>query len=235
MKVRSNVLKEVLEMVGTQTDTVMAKGTPEGWRFSAYRQDRTAMIDITLSDLKDIPMKDDLPDIPSVGMKVEDWLRALRLTSGEVEIRKKGNITITDGSYTFAMADMTVADTAVRVPDTQITTTVMLEAKELRAMLAADPRRSDAMLIHTDNKGVTLSSYDENMVGMSYSVPADRCAIIEGEGDASYSLETFTEFVRTVPSDAVVEMRFAKDMPLKVAFGGRGYDGLWLLAPRVEV
>ena len=234
MIISSGTLREVLEMVRTQADTVRAQGSPQGWRFFAYRPDRTALIDITMSDIRDVEMKDGVPDIPAIGMRTDDWLKVLRTVTGDITVTADGAVTVSDGTYTFKLPDIDVTEVAVRIPDTDVTATSMISVKDIRGICAADPKRTDLLRVIQNEKGVTLSAHDDNSYGMTYTIPAASCAILDGEGTASYSLNIFTEFIKAAPADAVVEMSYAKDLPLRLSFGGRGYDGIWVLAPRIE-
>ena len=236
MRVPSTALRETLDMISTQTDTVMLRPGTVGentvWRFVSYRTDRTALIDITLVVI------DDGQTVPTVTFKVSEWQRAIRSLTGDVTVTYiDGRTVLSDTQYRFTIPVDGGEPTEVRVPQIQTTVDVMCEIKDLRGLMVADPKRSDGMSLTVTANGMVMTSEDERG-GVSYTVPQERCAILalppEGRVVTSYPLETFNEFMRAAPVDMGVGVRFARDLPLIVEFGGRGYDGMWLLAPRIE-
>ena len=234
----SNILRECLDMVATQTDTVRmspvpiapapdAPDTPKGAvRLAAYRQDRIALIDLTV-EVTD-------PIGGPIGINVPEWSRALRSIEGDVTvISDNGLVTLSGGGYRFVVGDVTIDAGDVRLPDVPHTAETMVPISELRRIGVADPKRSDSMSISVTPQGTVLSSYDDKGIGVDAAISPE-VSICDGDAASVYSLEAFVSFVRAAPADAVVTLSLAKDYPMTVTFGGRGYDGRWMLAPRIE-
>lgn len=222
----SNMLRECLDMLATQTDTVTMSPVEGGVRMAAYRQDRIALIDLTIQTTEPIPTP--------IGVTVSEWSRVLRSISNDVTITYDGGrVTLEGDGYRFVVANVDVAGHDVRIPEVPHTAETMIPVSELRRIGVADTKRNDAMTFSVSSEGTRMSSYDDKGLGVDITIPQD-VSISEGEGVSTYSLEAFVSFVRAAPADAVVTVTLAKDYPMTVVFGGRGYDGRWMLAPRIE-
>ena len=235
MQVDSERLRTCLKIIRTQSaDELNVIPQDDGWKMVAVSPDHVTIASVTLSPsgfpdgyVKSEPFCVNLPMFADI----------LAGVKGSCDIdTSSGKIVIKAGGYTYRKPLYAPQAELPKVPNPATDTEVMLSADLMAEFLtkAQKTAGTSAVRITAAPGSLALSAEDESGNGLSLVIPADRCAILEGEASVMYPLEEWTNFVKALPADAEMDIHFATDFPAMVTCTDGVYSAGWLCAPRIE-
>ena len=240
MIVTSAPLRTVLSMMAVQNAEVDCRPSEDGgWELHCIRPDGVTIMKASLHGDVFPEGTDGTPD--EFVIETERWLKALRSTGASTEVSfPDGRVTLSGQGlrHTFRLAAVN-ADNRKRfkVPELgdRLTAECMAEAERISALLASvDPKRADEVVFEVSPGGLRVSSFDDAGNGADLTLTPDECALLDGEASAAFPLEAWSETVRSLPADTVLDIRLGGDLPVLAEFGDKTFDCTWLCAPRIR-
>lgn len=139
-----------------------------------------------------------------------------------------------DGRFRTSLAVEFKTDDPVRMPDLSFPASAMVNSDALRTLTSkTDVKNATAYTLRVSPDGLTIDSTDDSCTGAELTVPASECTLVEGTASASYPWVPWTAFLKAVPKGSDVLIELDRDYPCRVSFAGEGWEGLWLVAPRI--
>ncbi len=239
-KIRSEVLKEVIDVIATQVDEVKFTITTSGINAKAVDPAHVAMVDITLDKgaFEEFKAKD-----TEMGINIEKLREVVKLTkSGEtiaMELDEDHNrLVLSLGNIT---RNMSLVDTAgmsdPKIPGLNLAAKVTLELDELRKGLrAAEPVADHIALIADENNFELRADGDTDF--SSLTLVKDQLVELscKEKQRSLFSLDYFLNMIKAVSSAQNITLEFGNDFPVSMDFTFADSKGKvsFLLAPRIE-
>ena len=239
-KVKSDVLKEVIDVVSTLVDEAKVTAGKDGLTVKAVDPAHVAMVDLTLDRGAFEAYKAD--DV-ELGLDMDKMKEVLRLSrAGEVlaidHEEDKNRLTVHVGNITRRMS---LVDTAgmsdPKVPNLNLPAKVKVRTEELRQGIRASESVSDHIaLIATPDGFEILSEGDTDSANLK--LPKDMLdeLVCKDKVRSLFPLDYFSNMVKAIGSAPTVTMYMGSDYPVRMEFdiaGGKG-QVKYLLAPRIE-
>lgn len=241
----SKALMNALALARTQDTVCSVRPSDGGWEVFAASPDGVTIVDVKMPAAAFPEGTDGTPDVFQV--ELDRWLKALRTVGQTVTVTFEtdeatgagtGVVLKGDGmKHSMRLPAVQEDKRRFRVPDlsSKLTAQCMLEAERVRRLLSAvDEKRSDDLMLTVEDGTIRMSSYDDTGVsGVELSVGEADGAIVDGEGAAGYPYGAWSDMMRAVPQDAVLDVRLGDDLPCVVGLAGRDGEVTWLCAPRI--
>jgi len=239
-KVKSDVLKEVIDVVSTLVDEAKVTAGKDGLTVKAVDPAHVAMVDLTLDRGAFEAYKAD--DV-ELGLDMDKMKEVLKLSrAGEVlaidHEEDKNRLTVHVGNITRRMS---LVDTAgmsdPKVPNLNLPAKVKVRTEELRQGIRASESVSDHIaLIATPDGFEILSEGDTDSANLK--LPKDMLdeLVCKDKVRSLFPLDYFSNMVKAIGSAPTVTMYMGSDYPVRMEFdiaGGKG-QVKYLLAPRIE-
>jgi len=239
-EIKSEILKDLIEIVGTIVDEVKLNLDKEGVSLKAVDPAHVAMVDLSLN--KDAFESYDAEET-ELGLNLSKIDQFLKLAgSGDI-------VTIThneDENRLIMEVDnitqkMPLLDTAgmtdPNVPQLDLPINLTLKGKHLLKGIKASQNISDHISITASPDGFEIiSEEDEDMVRLKLST--DELDEIEANEKVRslFALDYFSSMIKCVGSNTPISMELGADYPVKMRFEfADGYGNvIYLLAPRIE-
>ena len=239
-KVKSDVLKEVIDVVSTLVDEAKVTAGKDGLTVKAVDPAHVAMVDLTLDRGAFEAYKAD--DV-ELGLDMDKMKEVLKLSrAGEVlaidHEEDKNRLTVHVGNITRRMS---LVDTAgmsdPKVPNLNLPAKVKVRTEELRQGIRASESVSDHIaLIATPDGFEIVSEGDTDSANLK--LPKDMLdeLVCKDKVRSLFPLDYFSNMVKAIGSAPTVTMYMGSDYPVRMEFdiaGGKG-QVRYLLAPRIE-
>ncbi|TRO50208.1 proliferating cell nuclear antigen (pcna) [Candidatus Bathyarchaeota archaeon] len=239
-KLKGDVLKELIKVVSTLVDEVKWNVTADGIALKAVDPAHVAMVDLSLR-------KEAFDDLEAsdceLGIDIDKMKEVLSLAkAGDLidmvhdEEHNKLVVRIENITRHMSLVD-TMGMSDPKMPQLNLPATVKLAAAELNQGIKASESISNHIALLANNEGFELSSQGDTD-SVSLKLRKDLLLSLDcAEPVRSlFSLDYFSNMVRSVPSAGVVTLSIGQDYPAKMAFDiaeGNG-EVTYLLAPRIE-
>ncbi len=239
-EINSNVLKELVEIVGTIVDEVKINLSEDGLNLKAVDPAHVAMVDLNLNKDAFESYEADETELGINLKKIEQFLKLsgagdiIRMEHDEEENRlvmEVNNIT-----QKMALLD-TAGMTDPNVPSLDLPLSLKVKGKHVLNGVKASENISDHISITANPDGFEIfSEEDEDMVRLSLGKDELEEIDANEEVRSLFALDYFSSMVKCVSSDTILDIELGADYPIKIQFtfaDGNG-DVRYLLAPRIE-
>ena len=239
-KVKSDVLREVIDVVSTLVDEAKFSAGKEALVVKAVAPAHVAMVDLTLDRSAFEAYKAD--DV-ELGLDMDKMREVLKLSrAGEVlaltHEEDKNRLVAYVGNITRRMS---LVDTAgmsdPKVPTLNLPARVKVRTEELRQGIRASESVSDHIaLIATPDGFEILSEGDTDSANLK--LPKDMLDELacKEKVRSLFPLDYFSNMIKAISTAPTVTMYMGNDYPVRLEFdiaGGKG-QVKYLLAPRIE-
>lgn len=238
-KVKSEVLKETVNVISTLINEAKFKITQEGIKIMAVDGSHIAMIDLTL---KTTAFEEFRADEMDLGIDLEKLKTVLKNAKSDeiIDINYNADRNILEFNLDAIEMTMALLDTSnmsePKVPDLEHKARVVV-AKNLieRGLRAAIDVGTyvefkitpEEVVIHTEGETDTMSMH----------LPKDMLdeLVCEEESSSKYSLEYIVSIIKSVGSETI-SLQLSSDYPVKLFFDIAKGNGnvIYMLAPRVD-
>lgn len=239
-KIKSSILKEVVEAISILVEDVKFHITPEGITLRAVDQSHVAMVDLSLRNKAFEEYKATDMDIGIDVKKLEDILKlagpedVISLNYNEEAHKlmlRVGNI-----SRTAALLD-TASMTDPKVPSLSLPAKIGLKCSDLEIGIRGAQTVSDHVTLSADSAGFELSAVGDTD-SVDLKLPKDLLTSIECKEKVKsvFSLDYFSNMIKAAKASKAITVQMGTDYPVKIDFDisdGRGHVS-YLLAPRIE-
>ncbi len=239
-KVRSEVLKEVTDVVSTLVDEAKFNVGPQGLSVRAVDPAHVAMVDLALDKgaFEDFSAEEE-----ELGVDMDKIKEVLRLArSGEVisiqHDGEKNRLVFQVGNVTRQMALVDTAGMAeTKVPNLNLPAKLVVRTDELRQGIRASESVSDHIALTASQEGFEMvSEGDTDSVKLQLSRDQLQELHAKEKVRSLFPLDYFSNMVKAISTADTVTINLGNDYPVKLEFtvaGGKGRT-TYLLAPRIE-
>lgn len=239
-KVKSEILREVVDVVATLVDEAKVNLGKDGLSVKAVDPAHVAMVDLTLDRSAFEAYKAD--DV-ELGLDMDKMKEVLKLSRvGEVLAMEheedKNRLVVHVGNITRRMS---LVDTAgmsdPKVPNLNLPAKIKVRTEELRQGIRASESVSDHIaLVATPDGFELVSEGDTDSVNLK--LPKDMLdeLVCKEKVRSLFPLDYFANMVKAIGTAPTVTMYMGSDYPVRMEFdiaGGKG-QVKYLLAPRIE-
>lgn len=239
-KVKSDVLKEVVDVIATLVDEAKFTAGKDGLVVKAVDPAHVAMVDLTLDRAAFEAYKAD--DV-ELGLDMDKMKEVLKLSrAGEVlaiaHEEDKNRLVIHVGNITRRMS---LVDTAgmsdPKVPNLNLPAKIKVRTDELRQGIRASESVSDHIALIANPDGFEIVS-EGDTDSANLKLPKDMLdeLVCKEKVRSLFPLDYFSNMIKAIGSAPTVTMYMGNDYPVKLEFdisGGKG-QVKYLLAPRIE-
>ncbi len=239
-RLKGDVLKEIIKVVSTLVDEVKFNITSEGVSLKAVDPAHVAMVDLTLG--KDAFEELEASDC-ELGIDIDKMKEVLSLAkAGDVldinhdEEHNKLVVHIENITRHMSLVD-TMGMSDPKMPMLNLPAKIKLAAGELNQGIKASESISNHIALLANTEGFELSSQGDTD-SVSLKLRKDLLLSLECTEPVRslFSLDYFSNMIRSVPSSGVVTLQIGQDYPAKLDFEIAEGNGsvTYLLAPRIE-
>ncbi|HEY5537970.1 MAG TPA: proliferating cell nuclear antigen (pcna) [Thermoplasmata archaeon] len=240
VKIRADVLKEVVDVVSTLVDEAKFNVSKDGVAVKAVDPAHVAMVDLALDHGAFESYRADETELGLDMDKVKEVLKLAK--AGDViamrHEEEKNRLVMSVGNTTRRMS---LVDTAgmsdPKVPSLNLPGKVSVRTDELRQGIRASESVSDHIaLIATADGFEILSEGDTDTVSHKVSKDLLEELIAKETVRSLFPLDYFSNMVKAISTAQTVRLYLGNDYPVKMEFsiaGGKG-EVRYLLAPRIE-
>lgn len=239
-KIRSDALKGIVNIISTLVDEAKLNVNSEGISLKAVDPAHVAMVEL---DVKKEAFESFIADETSIGLDLDKVKEVLRLTSSGdgVEMEQdeeRGRLVMKVGNITRRM---NMVDTSSmsdpKVPQLSLPVSVEVSIVEVQKGIRAAESVSDHIALTADQDGFELSCEgDTDFVDLRLERAQLQSLEVEEKARSLFPLDYFSNLVKAIPSDTMVQIELGNDFPMKMNFDladGNISVG-YLLAPRIE-
>jgi len=239
-KIRSDVLKEVVDVISTLVDEAKFNAGKDALVVKAVDPAHVAMVDLTLDRGAFESYK---ADDAELGLDMDKMKEVLKLSrAGDIlavtQDEEKNRLVVHVGNITRRMS---LVDTAgmsdPKVPNLNLPAKIRVRTEELRQGIRASESVSDHIaLIATPDGFEMLSEGDTDSVNLK--LPKDMLdeLVCKEKARSLFPLDYFANMIKAISTAPIVTMYMGNDYPVRLEFdiaGGKG-QVKYLLAPRIE-
>ncbi len=239
-KIKSDVLKELVEIVGTVVDEVKINLEEDGISLKAVDPAHVAMVDLSLGSEGFESYEAERTELGLNLNKIEQFLKLAG--SGDVigiqhqEDENRLIMEVNNITQKMPLLD-TAGMTDPNVPTLDLPINLQIKGSHLLKGVKASENISDHVTITANPDGFEIfSEEDENSVKMSLNEEDLEELQANEEVRSLFALDYFSDMVKCVSRDTLLDIELGADYPIKIQFGfadGNG-DVRYLLAPRIE-
>ena len=239
-KVKSDVLREVVDVVSTLVDEAKLNVGKDSVTIKAVDPAHVAMVDLALDRGAFEQYKAEEGEL---GIDLDKMKEILRLAKGGELIslahdEEKNRLVVGVGNTTRRMS---LVDTAgmsdPKVPSLSLPAKVTIRTDELRQGIRASESISDHIALKASSSGFEIVSEGDTDT-VSHAVPKELLEELQCKDAVRslFPLDYFSNMVKAISTAPSVTLYLGSDYPVKLEFkiaGGKG-DVRYLLAPRIE-
>ncbi|MGE4274854.1 MAG: proliferating cell nuclear antigen (pcna) [Candidatus Methanomethylophilaceae archaeon] len=239
-KIRSDVLKGIVNIISTLVDEAKLNIGPEGISLKAVDPAHVAMVEL---DVKKGTFESFLADETQIGLDLDKVKEVLRLTAaGDIvemeQDEERGRLIMKVGNITRRMSMVDTSSMSdPKVPQLSLPVSVDVSISEIQKGIKAAESVSDHIALTADADGFELSCEGDTD---SVNLRLDRAKLVgltvTEKARSLFPLDYFSNLVKAIPSDTVVKINLGNDYPVKIHFDlAEGNTSVgYLLAPRIE-
>ncbi len=239
-EIKSEILKDLTEIVGTIVNEVKINVEEDGISLKAVDPAHVAMVEMHLN--KDAFESYEAEET-ELGLNLNKIDQFLKLSgTGDVlsieHLEDENRLLLKVDNITQKMPLLDTAGmTDPNVPQLDLPNTLKVEGKHLLKGVRASQNISDHIAITTNADGFEIfSEEDEDVVRLSLTGDDLLELNAKEEVRSLFALDYFSDMVKCVKSDTVLDIELGADYPIKIQFSFADGDGdvRYLLAPRIE-
>ncbi len=239
-EIKSNVLKELVEIVGTIVDEVKINLDENGLSLKAVDPAHVAMVDLTL---KSEGFESYEANETELGLNLNKIEQFLKLAGSDDVIKivhdeEENRLTMSVRNITQKMPLLDTAGmTDPNVPSLDLPINLQIKGEHLLNGVKASENISDHISITANSDGFEIfSEEDENEVEMSVGEEELEKLDANEEVRSLFALDYFSDMVKCVSRDTILDIELGADYPIKIQFDFADDNGnvRYLLAPRIE-
>lgn len=239
-EIRSDTLKGIVNVISTLVDEVKFTIDGDGIGLKAVDPAHVAMIEV---DIKKGAFESYSAEPTEIGIDLDKVKEVLKLaTSGDIILMEQDE---NHGRLVFKVGNITrrmnLVDTSglsdPKVPQLSLSANIAVVVSELQKGLKAAETISDHIALTADEESFELSSEGDTDMA---SLKLDKGNLVSIDAKSRvcslFPLDYFSNLVKAIPSDTVVNIELDNDYPVKLIFNIAGENGTvrYLLAPRIE-
>lgn len=239
-EVKSEVLKELVEIVQTVVDEVKINVTEDGLSLKAVDPAHVAMVDLDLD--KDAFESYEAEEV-ELGLSLAKIDKFLNLAkSGSIvemtQDKDENQLIMKVDNITRKMPLLDTAGmTDPNLPSLDLPINLKLKGRYLLSGVRASKDIADHISITANSDGFEILSEEENDV-VRLNLSEDELESLDAQEEVRslFALDYFSDMIKCVSSDTVLDIELGKDYPIKMDFEFADGDGqvTYLLAPRIE-
>ena len=239
-KVKSEVLREIIDVVSTLADEAKFNITKDGINLKVVDTAHVAMLELSMSsdafdEFKLEPIQ--------IGIDIDKVKEVLKLArAGEtIDLKiddNKNKMMLGVGNVTRWMS---LVDTGgmsdPKVPNLNLPVKISVKIEELRQGIRASESVSDHLTLKANPDGFEIVSEGEtDSVNLKLSKDLLESIECKEPVKSMFPLDYFSNMIRSISTAQNVILYLGNDYPVKMEFGLAGGKGkaVYLLAPRVE-
>lgn len=239
-EINSNVLKDLVEIVGTIVDEVKINLTEDGLSLKAVDPAHVAMVDL---DLNKDAFESYEANETEIGLNLKKVEQFLKLSGAGDVIRMEhdeedNRLVMEVNNITQKMALLDTAGmTDPNVPSLDLPLNLKVKGKHVLNGVKASENISDHISITANPDGFEiLSEEDEDMVRLSLGEDDLEELSANEEVRSLFALDYFSNMIKCVSKDTILDIELGADYPIKIEFSFAEDNGnvRYLLAPRIE-
>lgn len=239
-KVKSEVLKEVVDIVGTLVDEAKFSVGKEGIALKAVDPAHVAMVDLSLDKGAFEEYKADECEL---GLDIDKLKEVLKLArAGDIigikHDEEKNKLILNVGNITRRMS---LVDTAglsdPKVPNLDLPAKISIKVDELKQGIRASESVSDHLALISSPDGFEMfSEGDTDSVNLKLSKDLLEKLDCKEKVRSLFPLDYFSNIVKVISTPTTVTLSLGSDYPVKLEFNFADEKGsvTYLLAPRIE-
>jgi len=239
-KVKSEVLKEVVDIVGTLVDEAKFSVGKEGIALKAVDPAHVAMVDLSLDKGAFEEYKADECEL---GIDIDKLKEVLKLArAGDIigikHDEEKNKLILNVGNITRRMS---LVDTAglsdPKVPNLDLPAKISIKVDELKQGIRASESVSDHLALISSPDGFEMfSEGDTDSVNLKLSKDLLEKLDCKEKVRSLFPLDYFSNIVKVISTPTTVTLSLGSDYPVKLEFNFADEKGrvTYLLAPRIE-
>jgi len=239
-KVKSEVLKEVVDIVGTLVDEAKFSVGKEGITLKAVDPAHVAMVDLSLDKGAFEEYKADESEL---GVDIDKLKEVLKLArAGDIigikHDEEKNKLILNVGNITRWMS---LVDTAglsdPKVPNLDLPAKISMRVDELKQGIRASESVSDHLALISSPDGFEMFS-EGDTDSVNLKLPKDLLEKLDCKEKVRslFPLDYFSNIVKVISTPTTVTLSLGSDYPVKLEFNFADEKGrvTYLLAPRIE-
>jgi proliferating cell nuclear antigen len=239
-RMKADVLREVISVVGTLVEEVKLNISSDGMSLRAVDPAHVAMVELVLKAGAFEELKASACEI---GVDIEKFREMLKLARAGSVLRlshdeEKNKLVVTIDNLTRRMS---LVDTAgmsdPKVPNVNLPAKVSVKTEELNQGIRASESISDHIALIATPEMFELSAEGETD-SVSLKLPKDLLEALECKDTVKslFSLDYFSNMVKSVGNAPSITLNLGTDYPVRIEFDLAGGEGhvKYLLAPRIE-
>ncbi len=239
-KVKSEVLKEVVDIVGTLVDEAKFSVGKEGIALKAVDPAHVAMVDLSLDKGAFEEYKADECELGLDIDKLKEVLKLARASDiiGIKHDEEKNKLILNVGNITRRMS---LVDTAglsdPKVPNLDLPAKISIKVDELKQGIRASESVSDHLALISSPDGFEMfSEGDTDSVNLKLSKDLLEKLDCKEKVRSLFPLDYFSNIVKVISTPTTVTLSLGSDYPVKLEFNFADEKGrvTYLLAPRIE-
>ena len=240
VEVKSEILKEVLNVVSTLVDEAKFNINETGISLRAVDPAHVAMIDLKIKSAAFENYKASESELGIDISKLNDVLKLANpndvVSINHNEDKNKLILKVQNITRSMALVD-TTGMVEPKVPNLSLPVKVVISTKELTQGIKASEAVSDHISLSATPDGFELSS-EGDTDAVKLQLPKDLLEELKCKENVKslFSLDYFSNMIKSASSSQAVTMNLGTDFPVKIEFTIADTNGEvnYLLAPRIE-
>jgi len=219
-------LKDALALALTQGEECTIRPAEDGWHIALKSTDTVSLCDLLVK----AEAFDGYEAGEAFAFRTKSLIDALARTS-PAEISVGERIEVRGRDMTVRLAKY-AENATFKAPQLEMDSSAIVPADRLRQLTAgADSDRT--VMLQTTAEGLLAEVSDEQGLGVSLMLPAEKLTLLSGEARAHYPLFHMVPLLKALPRDAQLCMEFSSDYPLRMSCVFDGWTATMMVAPRI--
>lgn len=245
----SVLFKNVVRIMRTMADEVEVKFTENTMSITAVERSHVMLANVTMDCESELIDQYDPQGMDSCAWDLERIERILKMIKGRrlVEVWSEGQpplwntLCMNFDSVTrrMPMVDPSSLRNEVRIPNINFTAQADLYSQRLAyAVECGKDIPSDGVEFAIRNDGFEVVTANDSEKAVFRMEQLEAISELCGNAHAFYPNREVRKIVKALPKDVPVTIRMDDDnypMPVKMEFAGDGFEGYYLVAPRIDM
>ncbi len=239
-EIKAEILRDLVEIVQTIVDEVKINVDTDGLSLKAVDPAHVAMVDLHLNTDAFASYQGEDTELGVTLNKIDQFLR-LSSPSDMITLEHEDDdnrlvLKVNNITQKMPLLD-TAGMTDPSVPQLDLPISVKLLGKHLQTGVKASQNIADHIAISAGPEGFEIfSEEDEDSVRLALSKDDVEELDASETVRSLFALDYFSNMIKSVASNTIVELDLGRDYPVKVKFEFADGEGkvMFLLAPRIE-
>lgn len=240
-KVKTNVLKEVVEVISTLVDEAKFNINKDGIVVKAVDPAHVAMVELTLGSKAFEEYKASEIELGIDVDKLKDVLRWVEHPTDSIlmEYDKSKNkfvVMVGNAKRTMPLVD-TSNMTDTKVPNLNLPVKIVAKIRDITNTIKASDKVSDHIAIQASPDGLNMTARSgEDILEVTLNKETLESIDCKENTKSLFALDLFSKMIRATGSSEKITLNLGNDFPIRMEFDiaeGNGHVK-YLLAPRIE-